>query len=71
MNVALVRFWCDERGATAIEYGLLVFGITLAIISVVIGLGSDLNSTFGSVSSALGGSTDSICQVNAYETVPC
>ena len=71
MNVALARFWCDERGATAIEYGLLLFGIALAIISVVMGVGSGLNSTFGSVSSALGGSTSSTCQVNAYETVPC
>jgi len=70
MNVALVHFWCDERGATAIEYGLLVFGIALAIISVVMGVGSGLNSTFGSVSSALG-STGSMCQVNPYETVPC
>jgi pilus assembly protein Flp/PilA len=71
MNVALVRFWCDERGATAIEYGLLVFLIAIAIISVVVGVGSDLNSTFGGVSSALGGSTGSVCQLNAYETAPC
>jgi len=71
MNVALVRFWCDERGATAIEYGLLVFGIVLAIISVVLGVGSGLNSAFGSVSNALGGSTGSMCQVNPYESVPC
>jgi pilus assembly protein Flp/PilA len=71
MSVALLSFWCDERGATAIEYGILLFGIALAIISVVTGLGSGLNSTFGSVSSALGGSTGSTCQVNPYETVPC
>jgi pilus assembly protein Flp/PilA len=71
MNVALVRFWCDERGATAIEYGLLVFLIAVAIISVVTGVGSELTSTFGGVSSALGGSSGAVCQVNAYETVPC
>jgi pilus assembly protein Flp/PilA len=43
----------DESGATAIEYGLIAAGISVAIIAVVQGLGTNLNTTFSSVSSAL------------------
>ena len=35
----LKQFLKDESGATAIEYGLIAAGISLAIISVVNGLG--------------------------------
>jgi pilus assembly protein Flp/PilA len=50
----LVRlFLNDERGATAIEYGLIAAGISVAIIAVVNGLGTKLNTTFTSVSSQL------------------
>jgi pilus assembly protein Flp/PilA len=47
------KFWTDESGATAIEYGLIAAGVALAIITVVNGLGSKLNAKFGSISSAL------------------
>jgi pilus assembly protein Flp/PilA len=47
------RFLGDDRGATAIEYGLIAAGISVAIIAVVQGLGTQLNTTFSSVSSAL------------------
>jgi pilus assembly protein Flp/PilA len=46
-------FLRNESGATAIEYGLIAAGISVAIITVVGGLGSKLNTTFTSVSSAL------------------
>jgi pilus assembly protein Flp/PilA len=49
----LARFVRDEQGATAIEYGLIAAGISVAIIAVVQGLGSKLNSTFTSVQNAL------------------
>jgi len=49
----LKAFVRDEKGATAIEYGLIAAGISVAIITVVTGLGTKLNSTFGSVSDAL------------------
>ena len=49
----LARFLGDERGATAIEYGLIAAGISVAIIATVAGLGTKLNSTFTSVSTAL------------------
>ncbi len=47
------RFIDDERGATAIEYGLIAAGIAVAIIAVVQGLGTNLSNTFSSVSAAL------------------
>jgi pilus assembly protein Flp/PilA len=50
---ALKNFLADETGATAIEYGLIAAGIALAIIAVVNGLGSKLNSKFGSISASL------------------
>lgn len=49
----LVRFLRNESAATAIEYGLIAAGIAVAIIGVVQGLGTNLNSTFSAVSSAL------------------
>ncbi|MGD0076518.1 MAG: Flp family type IVb pilin [Candidatus Binataceae bacterium] len=53
MGVFLTRFIRDESGATAIEYGLIAAGIAVAIIVVVQALGTNLNTVFGSVSTAL------------------
>jgi pilus assembly protein Flp/PilA len=53
MTKLLSRFGHDERGATAIEYGLIAAGISVAIITVLAGLGSKLNTTFTSVQTAL------------------
>jgi pilus assembly protein Flp/PilA len=47
------RFLKDDSGATAIEYGLIAAGISIAIIAVVKGLGTKLNSTFSSISTQL------------------
>ena len=43
----------QESGATAIEYGLIAAGIALAIIAVVNGLGTRLNTKFTSINSSL------------------
>lgn len=53
MKTILSRFVKDESGATAIEYGLIAAGISVAIIAVVQGLGSNLKATFTTVSTAL------------------
>ena len=53
MKTLVKRFVKDESGATAIEYGLIAAGISVAIITVVGQLGSKLNTTFGSVKNAL------------------
>ena len=49
----LYKFLNDESGATAIEYGLIAAGISLAIIAIVNGLGTKLNSKFSSINSSL------------------
>lgn len=49
----LRAFLKDEGGATAIEYGLIAAGISVAIIAVVNGLGTSLNASFQSVSTQL------------------
>jgi len=48
------HFLRDERGATAIEYGLIAAGISVAIIAVVNTLGGQLSNTFSNVSTQLG-----------------
>ncbi|MFZ3226369.1 MAG: Flp family type IVb pilin [Xanthobacteraceae bacterium] len=53
MLQALRRFVDDDRGATAIEYGLIAAGIAVAIIVTVQTLGTQLNTTFSSVSTSL------------------
>jgi pilus assembly protein Flp/PilA len=49
----LLCFLKNESGATAIEYGLIAAGISIAIIAVVNGLGTQLNTTFSSISTQL------------------
>lgn len=53
MKNLVKRFTNDDCGATAIEYGLIAAGISVAIIVAVQGLGNGLNTTFTSVSTAL------------------
>jgi pilus assembly protein Flp/PilA len=43
----------DDRGATAVEYGLIVTLIAVAIIAVVTTLGTRLNTEFQNVVNAL------------------
>ena len=47
------RLLQDQSGATAIEYGLIAAGIALAIIAVVNGLGTNLNTKFDSINTSL------------------
>jgi pilus assembly protein Flp/PilA len=53
MKNLIARFVKDESGATAIEYGLIAAGISLAIIAVVNGLGTNLNNKFTSINNSL------------------
>ena len=53
MKSLFSRFVKDQSGATAIEYGLIAAGISVAIIAVVNTLGSDLNTKFTSISTQL------------------
>lgn len=49
----IVEFLKNESGATAIEYGLIAAGISVAIIAVINGLGTKLNTKFTSISTQL------------------
>jgi pilus assembly protein Flp/PilA len=53
MIAKLRQFLADESGATAIEYGVIAAGIAAAIIAVVNGLGTKLNTKFTSISTQL------------------
>jgi len=53
MKKLIARFCADDSAATAIEYGLIAAGISLAIIAAVNGLGSTLNTNFSSINSSL------------------
>ena len=54
-NNPVVSFVLDESGATAIEYGLIAALISVVIIVALTTVGTKLNATFTTVSTALGG----------------
>jgi pilus assembly protein Flp/PilA len=45
----------NERGATAVEYGLMVALIAAVIVAVVAFLGQEINTAFQTVLDAIGG----------------
>lgn len=53
MKRHLLKFWNDETGATAIEYGLIAAGIALAIIAAVNLVGGTLNTKFTAVNTGI------------------
>jgi pilus assembly protein Flp/PilA len=48
-----LEFLRDNSGATAIEYGLIAAGIALAIIAVVNGIGTNLNTQYSAINNSL------------------
>jgi pilus assembly protein Flp/PilA len=55
MRSRLIRFTRQDKGATAVEYGLMVALIAIAIIASVTLVGTNLNTLFTTVAGALGG----------------
>lgn len=53
LRAKLRAFLRNESGTTAIEYGLIAAGISVAIIAIVNGLGTKLHTTFSSISTQL------------------
>jgi pilus assembly protein Flp/PilA len=47
------KFWADDSGATAIEYGLIAAGIALAIIAIINLLGGTINTNFTSINTSI------------------
>ena len=54
-KMAIKRFWADEEGVTAIEYGLIAALIAVVIIASVKIVGTQLDATFTTVSDELKG----------------
>jgi len=55
MTNLIQRFWNDEEGATAIEYGLIAGLIAVAILTAVTTLGGNLTGIFTEISDKLKG----------------
>lgn len=53
MSSIIKKFWSDESGATAIEYGLIAAGIALAIIGAVNALGTSIGGKLADISGSL------------------
>lgn len=53
MKNLIARFISDESGATAIEYGLIAAGISVAIVTVVAEVGGNLVATFQTIADGL------------------
>jgi pilus assembly protein Flp/PilA len=55
MRQRLNRFLKVRHGATAIEYGLLAAGISIAIAAVVFLLGGNLDTVFTGLNTSISG----------------
>jgi pilus assembly protein Flp/PilA len=53
MSDFMRRYWADQSGATAIEYGLLVALISVVVITAVSTLGKHLNNAFAKINTGL------------------
>lgn len=53
LSTLKAKFEDRERGATAVEYGIMVAGIAVLIIAAVFLVGGELNTLFGKVQTAL------------------
>jgi pilus assembly protein Flp/PilA len=59
LNARLAKM--DERGASAVEYGLLIAGIAALIVVVVFAFGSVIKNVFSNTCKAVGGSSSGSC----------
>lgn len=59
MTNMIKRFWKDEEGATAIEYGLIAGLIAVALVTTLTTLGTDLGALFTFISEKLTGAVGS------------
>ena len=53
LQLAVKRFWADEEGVTAIEYGLIAALIAVVIIASVKIVGTQLDATFSKIGTEL------------------
>ena len=57
MKDQIVKFWRDEEGATAIEYGLIAGLIAVGLVTALTALGTDLSGLFTKISNILTGAS--------------
>ncbi|KGH01009.1 MULTISPECIES: Flp family type IVb pilin [Comamonas] len=55
MKDQIIKFWRDEEGATAIEYGLIAGLISIGIIAGTTGIGTKLGDIFTKIKTTLQG----------------
>ena len=55
-SIGANRFIRDDAGASAIEYGLIMAAIGIAIIAAVFSVGDDLSSLFNTIASNISSS---------------
>jgi pilus assembly protein Flp/PilA len=53
MRALISKFLADQSGTTAIEYCLIAAGISIVIVTIVNGMGTQMNNKYTSVSTAL------------------
>jgi pilus assembly protein Flp/PilA len=53
MKILIARFFKEEEGATAIEYGLIASLVSVAIVAALLALGPQLRGVFQSITAAL------------------
>jgi len=57
LALSIGDFVCDERGASAVEYGLLVALITVAVLVTVLAVGHKLEEVFNRIQRCLNNSS--------------
>jgi pilus assembly protein Flp/PilA len=55
MKQFLMRFWKDDEGPTAVEYGLMLFMITVAVVAAVGPLRDAVIGAFNAATAAFTG----------------
>ena len=52
-KMAIKRFWADEEGVTAIEYGLIAALIAVVIITALTTIGTNLDTKLTTIGTSL------------------
>jgi pilus assembly protein Flp/PilA len=63
MTKFMTRLMKDESGATAVEYGLIVALISIAIVAGAVALGTSLNTLFGDIATCMNNPTTTNCTI--------
>ena len=59
LTARIKNFLCDESGASAVEYGIMIAAIAAVIITLVIAVGSKTNNAFNKIDNSMSTITSS------------